>query len=344
MPSAVPRDLDEQFRALSARVRASGLYLHEIEEFEVARQAYADVAGRAGVTEDLGSLATSESRNIVRKVRLAGGEVAVLKVIGNIREPGEGEVLDAWRGAGLPCVRALGWGYERLAAGGRTRHASWLLTEFLAFPTLRAPGGAAGATESVTTVARLTQFMRRFHFSGATVTSARSWEQRVGQHLRWTLPVIRRHRLAEPPGWEAKLAAGSRAGRALVHGDPAGKNVLVAPDGSYILLDPPGALLAPREADIGQIASQVACAVPGSPAEKAAGVVRCVAKAAQADRTLNPALVALFAGVNLLTWAGYFLVSHDSPYTGYPAGGGAERAASAYLAAAGELIAEYETC
>ena len=347
MSDASPGDLEEQSQALRERVLASGLYLHEIEEFSVARATYARVAQRVGVLADLGSLATPESRNIVRKVHLTDGSSAVLKVIGNVREPGEGEVLDAWRKVGLPCVGALDWGYERVRLHGQTRHTSWLLTEFLPLPPMHL-GDGLDAAGRVATVQRLVRFMRRFHFSKATVTSARSWAERVNLHLRWTLPLIRRHDLAEPEGWTTKLAAACRRGNALVHGDPAGKNVLVTKEGSYVLLDPPGALLAPREADIAQIASYVGCAGARGAAEKAADVAVLIQQALEADQTLNPAMAALFAGINLFTWSGYFLANHCGPYTQQSCGDDlenpaiAESNAKAYLAVARELVAEFE--
>jgi hypothetical protein len=92
---AVEADLARQAAALSKRVRGSGLYTHEVHEFEVARLVHRRVAPALGLT-DLGTLTTPESRNIVRKVRRPDGSTAVLKVIGNLREPGEAEALRAW--------------------------------------------------------------------------------------------------------------------------------------------------------------------------------------------------------------------------------------------------------
>ena len=102
LTSDVEQTLDLQADLLAERVRHSGMYLHEPQEFDVARRIYPVLAERLGVVEDLGTLTTPESRNVVRKVRLADGSFGVLKVIGNTRELGEGEVLERWRSRGLP--------------------------------------------------------------------------------------------------------------------------------------------------------------------------------------------------------------------------------------------------
>jgi hypothetical protein len=132
---AVPADLEQQHAALCERVTQSGLYRNEIAEFGVARAQYPRIAEQAGVVADLGSLTTYESRNIVRKVRLADGRLAVLKVMGQRREPGEGEVLAVWTTKGLPCVRPLKWGDGR---------ATWLLTGYLPLPSMPTVPDTAG--------------------------------------------------------------------------------------------------------------------------------------------------------------------------------------------------------
>jgi Phosphotransferase enzyme family len=325
--TAIPADLEQQHAALRERVAQSGLYQDEIAEFSVARAEYPLIAARVGVVADLGSLTTDESRNIVRKVRLADGRLAVLKVMGHRREPGEGEVLAAWTAKGLPCVRPLEWGY------GRT---SWVLTGYLPLPSMpTAPDPAGRAAD----VRGLVRFIRAFHLSGAAVRGTRTWHDRLDAHLRWTLPLTRGQSLTEPADWEAKLAAAG--GSALLHGDPAGSNVLVTGDGSFVLLDPPGAIRGPREADAGQIASHVGCAQAGDPAAKAAEVIALVDEAAAADRSLDPRLVALFAGLNLLVWAGYFLAGHGHPATDDAAGQEPVVAAETYLAASRSLVGRF---
>jgi hypothetical protein len=107
-------DIEAQRMALLRRVKQSGLYLNEIEEFDVAVQAYYQIVSGLGVEQDIRSMATPESRNFIRLVRLKDGGLAVLKVIGNTREPGEGEVLAAWHKAGLPSVEPICWGYARV--------------------------------------------------------------------------------------------------------------------------------------------------------------------------------------------------------------------------------------
>lgn len=325
---ATPADLKQQQAALRDRVTQSGLYRNEIAEFGVALEEYPGIAARVGVVQDLGTLTTHESRNIVRKVRLADERLAVLKVMGHRREQGEGEVLASWTAKGLPCVRPLKWGYER---------SSWLLTSYFPLPTMRiAPDPEGRATD----VRRLVEFMRPFHLSGATVPQTRTWRDRLDAHLRWTLPLTREYRLAEPPHWEAKLAA-AVSGETLLHGDPAGSNVLVADDGSFVLLDPPGAIRGPREADAGQIASHVGCGHTGGPADKAAEVIALVDEAAAADPTLDPRPLALFAGLNLLVWAGYFLARHEHPATGRVNGQVPVSAAEAYLAVSRSLVGRF---
>ena len=84
------------------RVRRSGLYSHEVHKFEVASHVHRRVALKLGLT-DLGTLTTPESRNVVRKVRQPDGSAAVLKVIGNLREPGEAEVLRLWGSQQVTC-------------------------------------------------------------------------------------------------------------------------------------------------------------------------------------------------------------------------------------------------
>lgn len=330
--TAVPADLEQQQAALRDRVTQSGLYENEIAEFGVALAEYPRIAARAGVVWDLGTLTTYESRNIVRKVCLADDRLAVLKVMGHRREQGEGEVLAAWTAKGLPCVRPLKWGYER---------ASWLLTSYLPLPTMRIAPDPEGRT---TDVRRLVEFMRTFHLSGATVPQARTWRDRLDAHLRWTLPLTREYGLAEPLHWEAKLAtAGGAAasGETLLHGDPAGSNVLVADDGSFVLLDPPGAVRGRREADAGQIASHVGCGHTGAPADKATEVIALVDEAVAADPTLDPRLVALFAGLNLIVWSGYFLARHGHPATGRVNGQEPVSAAEAYLAVSRILVGRF---
>jgi hypothetical protein len=323
----VAADLERQYAALRERVTRSGLYRNEIGEFGVAMAGYPLIAMQVGAVADLGSLTTEESRNIVRKVRLADGRLAVLKVMGNRREPGEGEVLAAWTAKGLPCVRPLEWGC------GRT---IWLLTEYLPLPTLTVALDPAGRAAEVR---GLVQFMRAFHLSGAAVRETRTRRERLDAHLRWTLPLTREHRLTEPDNWEAKLAAAG--GSTLLHGDPAGSNVLVTGDGSFVLLDPPGAIQGPREADAGQIASHIGCARAGEPAAKAAEVTTLVDEAAAADESLDARLVALFAGLNLLVWAGYFLAGHSHKATDDTVGQDPVAAAEAYLLAARTLVGRF---
>jgi aminoglycoside phosphotransferase (APT) family kinase protein len=201
-------------------------------------------------------------------------------------------VLDAWHALGLPCVEPLEWGYE-----GR---ASYLLTRFVAAPTLERPDALG---ERVEMASELIALMRRFHDAPVRVSRARTWEERMRAHLRWTLPLLRERGIAEPPGWEARLAELSAQGRCILHGDPAGGNVLQGPEG-LILLDPPGALRGLREADAAQICSQI------GGAEHAEELIDAVCAR---HRWLEPAAVEALAGVNFLTWAGYELAGHQSP-------------------------------
>ena len=343
LPAAVEEDLSRQAAALSERVRASGLYTHEVAEFEVARLVHRWVVPALGLT-DMGTLTSPESRNIVRKVRRADGTTAALKVIGNLREPGEAQALAAWAAHGLPCVWPLAGEENPLVPGAGRVSASYLLTEYIDRPVLLVPD-SAGLAQRETITRRLTGCVSAFHEAPiAAPGCARTWVDRVGAHLRWTLPLVRRARLAEPARWQDKLAvAAARDGR-LLHGDASGANALVVGDGSLMLLDPPGAIRGPREADAGHIVSYVACAGTRPAEEKAADIAPLVRAACEAAPWLDRPAVSLFAGVNLLTWAGYFLAGHFNRYAG-SAGGGAGAAdrigqASAYLAAAARLLGE----
>jgi hypothetical protein len=292
-------DLARQLDALAQRVAASGLYTHEPAEFRMAVRAYGVLWDRLGVAEDAGSLTTAESRNVVRRVRLTGGDEAVLKIMGNVREPGEGEVLTAWHAAGLPCAEPLDWGYLRV--GGAP--ASYVLTRFVAAPAFPRSFDGRPLAERVAAARRLAEFIRPFHAAAIRVSRARSWEDRLRLHLQWTLPPLIAHGAEPPAGWEQRLAALSAQGRVIVHGDPAGANVLEG-DGGLLLLDPPGALQALPEADVAQICSQV------GGAEHAEAVIAAVC---EQDPHLDPGAVAALAGLNFLTWAGYSFAGHSNP-------------------------------
>lgn len=338
---AVEADLTRQAAALSQRVRGSGLYTHEVHEFEVARRVHRRVAPELGLT-DLGTLTTPESRNIVRKVRRPDGSMAVLKVIGNLREPGEAEALRAWSACGLPCVRPLCWGEVPLVPGDGAPAARYLLTEYIDRPVLAVPE-AASLAERERITRCLMECVSAFHAAPVMVPDyARTWVERVGVHLRWTLPLVRREQLAEPPGWQGKLEAACARDSRLLHGDASGTNALVLDDRSLVLLDPPGAIRGPREADVGHIVSCVACAGSRPAKEKVADIDPLLRAAYEAAPSLEPAAIALFAGVNLLTWAGYFLVGRvNRNVDSFGDDGDTQRPldqASAYLAGAARLI------
>lgn len=298
-PPRVPGSIREQRRRLAERVTASGLYRHEVPEFEVATTAYADLVTGLGIAEDLGNLTSPESRNLVRRVRRHDGTEAVLKVVGNTREPGEGEVLAAWSARGLPCARPLAWGYHRLPpAGGGSTAATWLLNRHVPGEVLGDGAGTGGLADRA---ARLLGFLAPFHASGTTVGAARSWSERLAPHLHEVVPLIERAGLRQPQGWRERLAQLSARGRTLVHADPAGINVVVGPDGRWTLIDPPGAVVAMREADAGQIAWHTG---------RAAALEAAVDAVCDADRTLLPGAVASFAAFNLVVEAGYELADH----------------------------------
>jgi hypothetical protein len=328
--SAVEEQLSRQFEALRARVEQSGLYTHEIEEYALACQAYREIIGPLQVSADLGSVTSSESRNLVRKVRRYDAGLAVLKVMGNTREPGEGEVLASWHRLGLPCVEPLEWGYQQVSAPGQpnNRTTAYVLTRFVEGQPLRK---ATSREEGADLVTRLIDLVQPFHFSGAAVSRTRTWAYRVGLHLKWTMPLIRCFGLSEPRLWQDKLRRVSDDGDTLVHGDPAGANVLDTDDGNLILLDPPGALRAMREADIGQICSQV------GGVEHSLSMIEV---ALEADRTLDPGALACFAGINFLIWSGYFLVEHQNP-DAIDSAGQAMESAVAYLKLAARLFDEF---
>lgn len=343
LPPAVEADLARQAAELGKRVRGSGLYTHEVHEFEVARQVHRRVTLELGLT-DLGTLTTPESRNIVRKVRQPDGSTAVLKVIGTLREPGEAEALRLWSACGLPCVRPLRWGELPIVPGSEPPAASYLLTEYINRRAL-AVHDSMSLAERERITRRLTECVSSFHRAPVKVPDrARSWVDRVGVHLRWTLPLIRRERLAEPPGWQDKLKAACVRESRLLHGDASGGNALVLDNGSLVLLDPPGAIRGPREADIGHIVSYVACVGSRTAEEKVADIEPLLRAACEAAPTLDQGAVGLFAGVNLLTWAGYFLVGHVNRNAGSSGTDDASTRpldqASAYLAGAARYLSD----
>ena len=315
-------ELAAQQAELERRVAQSGLYTHEPLELQVAVAAYRALWDRLGLREDLGTLTTPESRNVVRRVCLADGREAVAKLIGNVREPGEGEVLAAWHALGLPCVEPLDWGYQRVRVDGVTQVATYLLTEFVDAPAFPRSFEDRPLAERLQAACRLAALMRPFHAADVRVSRARSWEDRLRLHLRWTLPLLRAQGIEEPRGWADTLAALSAQGRCILHGDPAGANVLVTASG-LVLLDPPGALRGLREADVAQICSQV-----GGERD----IEDVIAAVCDDDPRLDPSAVAAFAGLNFLTWAGYFLAEHPNPDV--PAAG----AARSYVAVARRLL------
>ncbi len=327
------RDIADQFLNLRRRVQASGLYSHEIPEFQVARTAHREAKHLLGVKDDLGSLTTPESRNLVRKVRLSDDSVAVLKIIGNVREPGEGDALKVWHDRSLPCVEPLAWGYKRVSVGGIERRstATYLLTRYV-----EADSVVHLADHREEDVEALTSWIRQFHLTDDRPPVARTWSERLSLHLRQVVPLLRTHELREPERWEEKLQRLSSMGQALLHGDPAGSNVLKTKAG-LVLLDPPGALVGLPEADVGQICWHVG---------GVDGVEGAVNSACAVDHSLNPDAVAAFAGFNLIVWAGYSLAEHYHPdreaSTATAHGASSVRAAQRHLDAAGALLDAYD--
>jgi hypothetical protein len=331
---ATEEQLARQRLLLNARVNASGLYTHEPEEFEVAVRAYRGLTGRLGIVSDVRSLTTPESRNIVRLVNVAGHGAAVIKIMGHGREPGEGEVLRRWRDQGLPCANPISWGYCRLPGQKRNHTASFILTSYIeGEPLIHHADDSLEEKEDQ--LQELLELIRPFHSAAINVSTARSWSDRMWLHLKWAVPLITAAGFQEPEGWREKLRTLSDRGRTVIHGDPAGANVLRTSSG-LVLLDPPGALMASREADVAQICSQVGGAALAS---------QMIAKACELDPTLHPEAVACLAGINILVWTGYLLVRHDNPDIAEDLpedwAGQAARAAN-YLRSANELI-EYFT-
>ena len=321
-------DIEAQRIALRGRVEQSGLYLNEIDEFDAAVQAYSHIAGRVGIAEDIRNLTTPESRNLVRQVRLDDASLAVLKITGSTREPGEGELLAAWYRAGLPTVQPISWGHVRVA-GSEVRTASYVMTRFVESRLLPEPRTLAERKERVT---QLVSLVRPFHEAHIRVSRARRWSDRTNQHLRWTLPLLREHALAEPEQWAEKLGRLSQDGRVVIHGDPAGSNVLDTGHG-LVLIDPPGALVALPEADI----AQICCQVGGVEA-----AVELIGLVSGRDPALDPSAIAGFAGLNFLVWGGYLLAQHPNPDARIgPSTEVARRDCERYLALARKLLSEY---
>ena len=319
-------EIQAQKIALESRVKQSGLYAHEVAEFEIAWKAYRDLHGRIGIEDDFGSLTTSESRNLVRRVRLRDGVQAVVKVVGNTREPGEGEVLKGWHHSGLPCVEPINWGYQRVLVGDGDATAAFLLTNHV--PNSPDAHELQNAADQV---GDLTVWLQQFHRCDVRPNTVRTWMQRLAPHLQEVLPVIRRNELTEPTAWKRKLGWLSECGRAIVHGDPAPSNIVIGSSGR-ILLDPPGAIMAMREADMAQV-----CWHWGDKTEP----WNAITSACNADSTLNPEAIAAFLGFNYLIAAGYVLTSHTYLSRGSRLEGlESRRDADRYLGVAAELIGE----
>jgi Ser/Thr protein kinase RdoA (MazF antagonist) len=326
-------DIEAQGRALRSRVQASGMYLHEVAEFALVKAAYVEIADRVGVVQDVRSLTTSESRNLVRLVRRQGGDMAVLKLAGNTREPGEGQVLSIWQDRGLPCVPPLAWGDVKVSVGAESGVVTYLLTRYLPYPTL-APVDDKSLNERVSLLKDLMALLRPFHLPAEqlppdVLAAARTWADRMHLHLRWAIPRLRERGAPEPSQWETTLDMASLAGRrVLLHGDVSPSNVLDGGENGLILFDPPGALVGPPEADIGHMCTHLG---------GAAYVAHMVEEACAVDRRLAPDWVAFFAGVDMLLWAGYIAASHASPHVSSE-GHEADRVYSVLLEAAKELM------
>lgn len=308
------------------------MYAREPAEFLVARRAYVQLTEELGVERDLGSLGTPESRNIVRHVALRTGREAVLKVAGHTREPGEGEALAAWYRAGLPCVRPIEWGYRRVSASDGAATASFVVTELVG--TARPPTPSIdGRGTRIARALRLADFIAPFHAADVRLPLSRDWAARSAEHLCWTLPVIRATGLPEPPDWSRKLRWASDLGTTTIHGDPAGSNVLDSPNG-LVAIDPPGAVRAPREADLARICVQ---------ADDASDVVSVMEAVWAEHRHLNFDLLAFFVGMELFVVAGYLLADHLNPDATRVAAGGTpsrNEHATRTLATATDLIGE----
>ena len=250
----------------------------------------------------------------------------MLKVIGNTRELGEGEVLERWRSRGLPCVELLSWGYHQAEANGSETTITYLLTRYLEHTSLPTPTDLDGKRHLVR---KLVRFIRQFHVSGAGISASRTWEQATSLHLCWTLPHLRSHGFPEPPGWAEKLHRLSEDGQVLLHGDPAGRNLC--------LLDPAGARRGMREADVAQICSQVG---------GIDHVEEAIHEACNEDPTLHPGAISCFAGINFLNASGYLLADHFHPDTesarqSSTSRGAVEPVAREWLSVASRLIGAY---
>lgn len=254
------------------------------------------------IDRELGRLGTSESRNIVRRVRLVDDTEAVIKVIGNTREPGEGALLAAWHELGLPCLEPLDWGYIRVGEDGLSGVATYLMTRFVEGEPVRTD--SLDDNQRRTLTLELVDFIAPFHRANARVATVRTWRARLDQHLRQVLPAIDRSGLPQPAAWSEKLSWISGMGTVTVHGDPAGPNVLRT-DRGLVLMDPPGALRAVPEADLAQICFQTS--------NRDLTVLELIDLVCRRDRTVNPAFLCFFVAMNLLIVAGYLLTDHYNP-------------------------------
>ncbi len=162
LSSELHASIEAQDQALRSRVEASGMYLHEVAEFALVKAAYVEVADRMGVVQDLGSLTTPESRNLVRLVRRQGRDMAVLKLVGNTREPGEGRVLSIWQERGLPSVPPLAWGELNVSVGPESGVVTYLLTGYLPYSTVP-PADGKSLNERMSLLKDLMALLAPFH-------------------------------------------------------------------------------------------------------------------------------------------------------------------------------------
>lgn len=321
-------EFEEQLRLRTTAAIGKGRYLAEVSRLKVAQTGYWSAARRLGVVADLGTMTKPGSRHVVRKVLLPGGVTGVLKLVGNLSEPGEPEALAEWRRHGLPAAEPLGGGVVLGRDGeGDPRPTLYSLTRYLeGTRSLQKPVDLAA---QVAMTRHLLDFLVPFHASGAVPPQgARRIGDVLQHHLDETVPILEHHGLRLPSGWHRALANVDGRGHHLVHADLVAVNFLTlepeSPDARpSFLIDPAGAVSGPVEAALGRLCFQM------SSAEHVSVLTELTVSR---DPTVQLEPLEAVAGLHIFIEAGYPLMPLTPPARGGdPAGIPAARERSEFL-------------
>lgn len=214
-------------------------------------------------------------RNVIRFVRFPSGNgfgpLRVLKCSAPwaaVSSPAPYESLHAWRIRRLPCVEPIDGGVTEVSVDGLWQRVEFLVMEFVDGHKLSADRPCDNSDEhQLAVIARLTDFIRQFHLSGATIERPLTW----GDYWFTSLDAASRFLASDHPdlGWSVPFGSYDAwreeievlsAGDVLLHGNCRGANVLVRSVSreweDLVLVDPIGGIVARREWEMG-----IGCAV-----------------------------------------------------------------------------------